>query len=107
VLEDGSGTVRRTHATADTERYVVHASRRTRMRVAGRYDSGWHATIDGHRAKVERTGGLFRSVVVPAGDHVVAWRYRNASARTGRDIAAVGALACAALLITRKRRSAI
>jgi hypothetical protein len=107
VLEGGDGTVRRTHATADTERYVVHADRRARLRVAGRYDSGWHATIDGHRAKVQRIGGLFRSVVVPAGDHVVAWRYRNASARTGKGIAAVSALACAALLITRRRRSAI
>ncbi len=37
---------------------------------------GWQATVDGRDAPFAIADGLFRAVVVPAGDHVLEWRYR-------------------------------
>jgi hypothetical protein len=100
ALHDGGGTVQRVAATADTERYHVRATGPSLLRVSGRYDRGWRAEVDGRPQPVLRADGLFRSVVVPAGDHVVDWRYRNPDAATGRAVGALALAACLALLVS-------
>lgn len=37
---------------------------------------GWTVTVDGRRAEKLRAAGLFRTVVLPAGEHTVRWSYR-------------------------------
>ena len=39
--------------------------------------SGWHVEIDGEAADELTVDGLFLGVLVPAGDHVVEWRYAS------------------------------
>ena len=44
---------------------------------------GWQAEIDGERAKIEQADGLFRGVVVPAGEHEVVFVFRPLSYQVG------------------------
>ncbi len=55
---------------------------------------GWAATIDGQSAKVEPWGGAFQAVEVPAGEHIVEFRYRSRLLGLG---AAISILALAGL----------
>jgi hypothetical protein len=45
------------------------------LRFAESWYPGWYATIDGQRASVERVDYLFKGVCVPAGNHIVTFRY--------------------------------
>ena len=53
----------------------------TPLRTAGllvvldRFDSDWHAYVDGEKTPIVRTNGVFRGVVVPKGSRSVALRY--------------------------------
>ena len=40
------------------------------------YDKGWHAYIDGSEVDYLRVDYLLRGMTLPAGDHVVEWRFR-------------------------------
>jgi hypothetical protein len=44
---------------------------------------GWEATIDGRPTPILRANVAFRAVEIPAGEHVVEFRFRPASARHG------------------------
>ena len=44
---------------------------------------GWQVEIDGTRTKIEQTNGLFRGVVVPAGEHKVVFVFRSLSYQIG------------------------
>ncbi len=58
---------------------------------------GWEAAVDGSPAPIRRANGAFRAVEVPAGQHVVEFRYRPASLRVGAAGSALSLLALAAL----------
>lgn len=47
------------------------------------YFPGWRVYIDGNRRDILRANYTFRSVVVPAGTHLVEWRYEPDSWRFG------------------------
>ena len=55
----------------------------TPLRTAGllvvldRFDSDWHAYVDGEKTPIVRTNGVFRGVVVPKGSRSVALRYER------------------------------
>jgi len=53
---------------------------------------GWHATIDGHSAPIEKAYGAFRGVVVDAGDHTIEMRYRPVSVFVGAALTLLAAL---------------
>jgi len=72
---------------------------------------GWHAYVDGHRVHVHTVNGLFRGVMVPAGEHDVAFRYELRSLQTGLVISALSVAAMVAIAIWnlepwRRRRRA-
>jgi hypothetical protein len=52
---------------------------------------GWTARVDGNAAPIERVNYAFRGVVVPAGTHVVEFRYEPASVRAGALLSLIGA----------------
>lgn len=53
---------------------------------------GWHATVDGREAPVERVDYLLRGVAVEAGEHRIVLEYRPASWRIGWIVSLVAAL---------------
>lgn len=75
------------------------------------YDKGWTATIDGEEAPAFRADYVLRAMRLPAGTHVVEWRFRAPgwrAAETVTGICSVVILASAAaavvLAVRRKRR---
>jgi Bacterial membrane protein YfhO len=70
---------------------------------------GWEATVDGRPARVVETNMVLRGVVVPAGEHTIAWRYHVPGLRSGALLSGaglLGLLAWAGLLLRTRRRSA-
>jgi uncharacterized membrane protein YfhO len=61
--------------SASTVAVQVRANARRYLVLTDTYFPGWHATIDGEAAPIERAGYLFRAVAVPPGQHVVEWQY--------------------------------
>ncbi len=69
------------------------------MMVRDTFFAGWTAAIDGRDAPVWRGDLLFRAVPVPAGQHVVEMRFRQASADAGFTISVVTALLAVVLMV--------
>jgi hypothetical protein len=59
------------------------------------YYPGWNATLDGHSVPIYRANLAFRAVYIPAGDHVLRYRYQPKSVRDG----AVLSLAALAIIL--------
>lgn len=59
------------------------------------YPEGWTLTIDdtGEELEIELTDGLFRSAVVPAGEHELKMRFAPASYKTGETVSRVCSIA--------------
>jgi hypothetical protein len=73
------------------------------------YYPGWHATVDGHPAKIVAANGNFRAVPVTPGVHTIDFRYRSSSFRIGAIVSivtAVGLLVVLAVMLGRRRRLA-
>jgi hypothetical protein len=67
------------------------------------YDPGWQVTVDGREASVLRANVTFRAVAVPAGRHVLEYRYRPRSVLAGAGLTALALLLAAAIVPWRKR----
>jgi len=57
--------------------------------VSDSFDPGWQATVDGQPEKVYRADFDFRAVSVPAGEHLVTFRYWPESFNLGLKIAGI------------------
>ncbi len=83
-----------TTATDEPERVIINTSSAgpSLLVLADTDYPGWEARIDGQPAVIHRTNGLFRGVLVPAGDHTVEFAFRPASLRLGAALSAAGIL---------------
>ena len=63
------------------------------------YYPGWNAELDGKPATLYRANIAFRTVWVPAGEHVVVQRYQPHSVRAGLILAGVSLIIASVLLI--------
>jgi hypothetical protein len=70
------------------------------------HDPGWRATIDGMPAGVLRANVAFRAVAVPAGRHVIEYRYRPRSVTVGLAISGATLLAALTVAVVEMRRRA-
>ncbi len=57
----------------------VDLERRSLVVIADLWDAGWRATVDGSEARVWRVDHALRGVVVPAGRHLIAYRFTPSS----------------------------
>ncbi len=69
------------------------------LRISGKYDPAWMATVDGKNASVARADYLFQAVFVPAGTHRVVLEYRPSSLLLKVQIAGMLLCALAALFL--------
>lgn len=67
---------------------------------------GWSATLDGEPVAIARANHAFRAVAVPAGQHVVSFRYRPPGFRAGVLASAVALLAVLIALFLGAGRAA-
>jgi len=71
-----------------------------------RFDSNWHATLDGREVHIQRANQLFRAVRAEAGQHEIRFYYRQRGLRAGLFVS-LGTLAMLAILyILDARRTA-
>ena len=70
------------------------------LRVADLWYPDWTATVDGRPAEVLKADYLLRAVVVPAGQHKVAFRFESKAVRNGLFLSLASLAACLALLAT-------
>lgn len=66
------------------------------------YYPGWLATIDGKETKIIKANYAFRSVIVPAGNHVVTFRYEPNSFRLGKIITIVSVILAIVIVLWTK-----
>jgi hypothetical protein len=69
------------------------------------YYPGWHARIDGKATHIFRANGLFRAVVLPAGNHRVSFTYRPLSVIVGAALSLLSLLLLATLVFFGRRVS--
>jgi hypothetical protein len=90
-----------------TVRATTNATAPSLLLVRNTYDKGWHATVDGHSAKVYPADGFLLGVQVPAGHHQVVLTYSDPLVYWGLAIsvvAIVGILGLGAAGAWRSRR---
>ncbi|MGQ0804982.1 MAG: YfhO family protein [Actinomycetota bacterium] len=62
------------------------------------WDPGWHATVDGHGADIERADFIFRAVRIPAGTSDVTFTYRPTPVVAGAVVSVVSTTAIVAVV---------
>jgi hypothetical protein len=67
------------------------------------FTPGWIATIDGNAVRIYETYGAVRSVVVPAGEHRVEFRYRPAPVFIGAALTLLGIVLLAFMCFSQRR----
>lgn len=83
--------------------YLKYSARNSQSRLAVFseiwYPHGWKAFIDGEETDILRADYLLRALVIPAGDHLVEFRFESTSLKTGQTIAMISSLLIILLLI--------
>jgi hypothetical protein len=72
------------------------------LRISDAFDDGWHGTIDGRRLSIYRADGAFRGVIIPAGNHRIAMRYRLPGS-PATFVISLGAAALLVVFLVRRR----
>ncbi len=73
--EGGTAAVTPARWTAEVREFRVDAATAGRLVMIEQFYPGWRVSIDGRSASLEKWGGAFQSVSVPAGPHTVRFRY--------------------------------
>jgi hypothetical protein len=82
----------------------VRADRRALAVLSDVHFPGWHATVDGREAPIERVDYLLRGVAIDRGEHRIVFTYRPASWRIGWLVTVLAALGlCAAVWKSGRR----
>jgi uncharacterized membrane protein YfhO len=89
---DDTGTTELRRYEDSVVSVITRAQGRRLLILTDVYYPGWVATVDRIEVPILRSDFAFRAVSVPAGDHVVEFRYRPASVRYGAWMSALGAL---------------
>jgi hypothetical protein len=96
----GSGHAGRVEVTERQPNRVTltaHLSRPGYVVLLDRFDSNWHARIDGREVPVLRANQLFRAVYAPVGAHTLRFYYRQSGLLAGVVISALTCLLLASL----------
>lgn len=101
---EGSAEVVRDEPTAVDVR--VHAAAPSLLVLNDAFAPGWRARLGGGELPIVAANYLARGVWVPAGEHVVAFRYSTPGLPAGIAIAALTAAGIGAWALARRRREA-
>jgi uncharacterized membrane protein YfhO len=88
----GSGPAGRVEVTEHQPNRVTltaHLSRPGYVVLLDRYDSNWHASMDGQEVPVLRANQLFRAVYAEPGQHVIIFYFRQQGLLAGMLISAI------------------
>jgi len=103
----GSGPAGRVEVTERQPNRVTmtaHLSRPGYVVLLDRFDSNWHATIDGREVPMLRANQLFRAVYAPAGAHTLRFYYHQRGLLPGAIISALTCVLLAGLHFFEPRK---
>ena len=104
----GRGRVRLVRDRAEDVVLESNLSRPGLVVLSDSFADGWEATIDGRRSDAIRVDSVLRGVEVPAGHHLIRWRYRTPGLVAGAAVSVLGMVGAAvwggALIVVRRRR---
>ena len=63
------------------------------------YPKGWKATIDGNEVSIEQVNYLLRGLFIPAGDHVIEFKFEPSAYSIGNSSMMIGSIVSIALFI--------
>lgn len=88
---NGIGTDKARITVYSAERVVVEVNTESEgyLVLTDTHYPGWQATLDGQGVTILRADVLFRAVLVPAGSHVIEFRYRPRTVQVGAAISLV------------------
>lgn len=86
---DPAGRVEITERQPGRVTLTAHLSRPGYVVLIDRYDSNWHAEVDGRETPVLRANQLFRAVYTPAGAHRLRFYYHQSGLLPGAIISAL------------------
>jgi hypothetical protein len=92
-----AGQVEVTERQPNRVTLTAHLSRPGYVVLLDRYDSNWHAELDGREAQVLRANQLFRAVYTPAGAHTLRFYYHQSGLLPGAIISALTCILLASL----------
>ncbi|MBM3463088.1 MAG: YfhO family protein, partial [Armatimonadetes bacterium] len=95
----GPATIEEDHP----EKVVIRAAGPGVLVLSDGYDPIWTADVDGAPTPVLLANGMFRAVVLQAGDHVVTFRYQPAALRHGVWLAGASLLVLLAVTLLGRR----
>ncbi len=72
----------------------VQSNRSAFLVLTDTFYPGWTATIDGKETNIYRVDGLFRGIVIPAGQHIVEYHYFPRIFQVGLWLAGIALLFC-------------
>jgi hypothetical protein len=101
----GRGTARITVDLPSRVAIDVECDRQGFLFLGDTYFPGWQATVDDEPAAIRRADIAFRAVEVPAGRHVVEFRYRPRSFWAGVWLAAAALVVIVALALWSRARA--
>jgi hypothetical protein len=102
--ESGVGGIERLQWTPDDRELLARSSAAGKLVLAEQYFPGWRATVDGSPVPIEKWGGAFQAVRVPAGEHRVRFEFRSPGLRIGAPISVAALVAL--VWFARRRRAA-
>lgn len=92
-----SGTIKLlTYDTGDI-RFSSESTGSALLFLSDTYYPGWQARIDNKETPIYRTDYAFRSIVVPPGNHIIAFVYKPLSVTIGGILSLLGIVLCIAL----------
>ena len=71
------------------------------------YADGWEAFIDGEKTRVYRVNLRHQGITVPAGEHMIEFRYHTPGKRAGLVLTLLGTAALIVMIILDKRRGPV
>jgi hypothetical protein len=92
-----AGEVEVTERQPNTVTLAADLTRPGYVVLLDRYDSNWHAKLDGREAQVLRANQLFRAVYTPAGAHTLRFYYHQSGLLPGGIISALTCVLLAGL----------
>jgi hypothetical protein len=91
----GAGAVARQRWEPEFREFRVSAQTPGQFVLNEQFYPGWRASVDGRRTRLDPWDGVFQSVSVPSGSHLVRFEYRPASLYAGAAISAASLIGLA------------
>jgi hypothetical protein len=85
---------------------TISLDERKWLQLAIPYSKGWTATVDGERAELARSGGMYMGLALDAGEHVVELEYCTPYLKVGAAVSAASLVLWAVLAAMGRKRKA-